>query len=138
MMRCIGKVAGVYLIAAGMLLVSWGAVFAQQGGRPPAPPSAKDIVSKMEKELDLSEEQVKQVTRIMEEEMEQAGKIMSSAVDLDSARVKMDALRQDTESKLSQYLTGNQMEQWKNREGQQPIREGPEKASFPANGKGSE
>ncbi len=137
-MRCIGKVAGVYLIAAGMLLVSWGVVFAQQGGRPLAQPSAKDIVSKMEKELDLSDEQVKQVTRIMEEEMEQAGKIMSSAADLDSARIKMDALRQDTESKLSQYLTGNQMEQWKNREGQQPIREGPEMTPFPENGKDSE
>jgi hypothetical protein len=136
-MREANKWIGASLIAAGVLLFSCGVSFAQQegGDKPPAPPSASEMVSRMKQDLGLNDEQVSQITPILEEEISRMSELMGSETDRESARSKMDALRQDTESKLAQYLTEDQMTKWKSRQGQ-PPRERPENMPSPEEGEG--
>jgi len=135
-MRHTGQWFRVCLVAAGILFVSCGVSFAQQGGgkKPSSPPSASDMVSKMKEELGLSDEQASQITPIIEEEISQMKELMGSVTDRESARDKMDALHQDTESRLSQYLTADQLAEWKSKQKQPPQRGDGNMPSSPSGG----
>lgn len=108
----IGKKAGV--IFWGVIFCFVGISFAQPG-HPPVPPSASDIVAKMQKELDLTGEQVKNITPIIESEIKQMQAIMAQKADRDQMKNKMEALHKETETQLSHYLSPEQLAKWKSR-----------------------
>jgi len=105
------------LVFAAVLFVAFGAAFAQQGPKPPTPPSAEEIVGRMKTELGLSDEQVNQITPVIQEESSQMQAMMGDGAPPEpgQANEKMEQLRRDTESKLAQYLTEEQLAQWKSR-----------------------
>ena len=112
------------IILIGALFLVAGITFAQQGDQPPSPPSASDVVSRMKEELSLTEEQISQITPIIQDELSQMQSFMEQGASSDTAKSKMDELRQSTESKLSQYLRQDQLTQWKNKQRQPPQKEG--------------
>ena len=128
-MRVANKYKYICVISMVVLFVATGVVLAgQPGGQRPSPPSASDIVVKMKQELNLSDEQVSQITPIFQDEIQQMQAIMeqsrSQGADRDAVKSQMDALRQSTELKLSQYLTPDQLIQWKNMQQQPPQQKG--------------
>ena len=114
-MKFIGKSGEVCVVMLAVLLFTAGLSSAQQQGQPPSPPSASDMVSKMKQELNLTDEQVSQVTPIIQEEVNQMQSLMSQVADRDAVKSQIDALHQSTEAKLAQYLTPDQLTQWKSR-----------------------
>ncbi len=120
------------LVFAAVLFAACGAAFAQQGPKPPAPPSAEEIVDRMKTELGLSDEQVNQITPVIQEESSQMQAMMEDGVPPEpgQANEKMEQLRRDTESKLAQYLTEEQLAQWKSRH-KAPAQGDSEKAGPP-------
>jgi Spy/CpxP family protein refolding chaperone len=115
-LKCIILVAVTFFIT--------GITLAQPGGKMPSPPSVSDIVSRMQEELSLTDEQVTQITPIIQDELSQMQAFMEQGVSLDTGKSKMEALRESTESKLSQYLTPDQLTQWKSRKQQPPSQGG--------------
>ena len=113
----------------------------EQGDRqkPPPPPTAEMILKKMKEELNLTDKQVKQITPIIENEIKQMNELMKKSggigksqrknhsgksskksdntsnenKEMDPNHEKMDAIHKETESKLSQYLSAEQMEKWR-------------------------
>lgn len=81
-----------------MLVFLAGAAMAQ-GPRP----TAEEKINKLKQELNLTDEQVKQITPIIQSEMQKRKEVMD----------QMRNLHQDTENKIGQYLTPEQMTQWK-------------------------
>jgi TolA-binding protein len=81
-------------------------------------PVAEDIVGRMKQELKLTDEQVKQITPIIQADVQKRKELMD----------QINNVRQDTENKLGQYLTQEQMTQWKNlqeqRKENKPFRHG--------------
>jgi TolA-binding protein len=81
-------------------------------------PVAEDIVGRMKQELKLTDEQVKQITPIIQADVQKRKELMD----------QINNVRQDTENKLGQYLTQEQMTQWKNlqeqRKENKPVRHG--------------
>ena len=67
--------------------------------------------------LNLTDEQVSQITPVIEENIQQRQAIMEQAkgqeTDRDAMKGQMAALRESMESKLAQYLTPEQLEKWK-------------------------
>lgn len=122
-MRSIDKLRCVCVMILGVLFVTAGISVAQQE-QSPLPSvqheksSASDIVAKMKEKLNLTDEQVSQITLIIQNEIEQRQVIMKQN------NSQMEALRKDTESKLSQYLTPDQLAQWKNNQRQHLPQEG--------------
>jgi hypothetical protein len=111
------------LVVAGSLFLMSGTMLAQEGpgggGQPPSPPSASEIVSKMKQDLGLTDEQVSQVTSIIQDESSQMEALMKSG-DPQSGRSQMEAIQQQTESKLAQVLTADQLAKWKSSKPQGP------------------
>jgi Spy/CpxP family protein refolding chaperone len=66
-------------------------------------PTAEAKINKLKQELNLTDEQVKQITPIIQSEMQKRKELMD----------QMRNLHQDTENKIGQYLTPEQMTQWK-------------------------
>jgi predicted RND superfamily exporter protein len=118
-MISVNRQTRICIILAGMLFIMTGLTLAQHGEQPPSPPSANDIMTKMKQELKLSDEQVSQITPIIKNEIEQMQALMSQGTDRDAGRSQMEALRKSTESKLSQYLTQEQITLWKNKQNQE-------------------
>jgi len=114
----------ILVILIGVLFIIASIMFAQQG-KLPSPPSASDIVAKMKQELNLNDEQVSQITPVIQSEIQQMQALMEQAksqgADRDAVIKQMEALRESEESELSQYLTQDQLTQWKNRR-QKPLR----------------
>lgn len=81
------------------------------------PPSADDIITKMKGELNLTDEQVSQIKPIIENEIQQQQAIKEQAksqgTDRETVKSQLQTLRNDTESKLSQYLSQDKMTQWR-------------------------
>ena len=81
------------------------------------PPSAEDIVSKMQSKLNLTQDQVTAVTPIIEkysskrQELRQS--IEDGTADKDSMRSQMRQLKEDEKQELSQVLSANQLAQWR-------------------------
>lgn len=114
------------------LFIVTNSTFAQSQG-----PSADDIVAKMKQELKLSDDQVNQIKPIIENEIQQRQQIKEQAkaqgIGRQAIKEQMQALRQDMESKLSQYLSPDQITQWKN---QQQLRDKLNNDENPAGGGG--
>lgn len=77
------------------------------------PPSVETIIARMKQDLNLSDEQVLQITPIMQDNIRQRREIRSQGLDEDTIKTQIQAVRQSTESKLSQYLTEDQLKQWR-------------------------
>ena len=81
-------------------------------------PTAEEKINKLKQQLNLTDEQVKQITPIIQSEMQKRKEVMD----------QMRNLHQDTENKIGQYLTPEQMTQWKNlqeqRKKNKPFRHG--------------
>ena len=105
------------ILLAALFLVA-GSIFAQQNEQSRSHMSVGDIVANMKGKLNLTDEQVGQITPLIEENIQQRQSIMEQAKndgsDSDAVKGQMAALRQSMESKLSQYLTSEQLEKWKN------------------------
>ena len=114
-MRFVGKSGEVCVVMLAVLLFTAGLSFAQQQGQPPSPPSASDMVSRMKQELNLTDEQVSQITPIIQDDVSQMQSLMNQGLDRDAAKSQIDTLHQSTELELSQYLTPDQLTQWKSR-----------------------
>lgn len=112
----------LYVIIFGVSFFLAGITFAQQEEQPPSPSSASDILAKMKQELNLNDEQLSRITPIIQDDVQQMQMIMeqsrSQRAGRDAVKNQMDVLRQNTESKLSQYLTQDQLIQWEDQ--QQP------------------
>ncbi len=93
----------------------------QAGGDEHQPPSADEIVSKMQSKLKLTQDQVTAITPIIEkytskrEELHQS--MEDGTSDRDGLRSQMKELRTDETQELSQVLSGDQMNQWKQMQG---------------------
>jgi hypothetical protein len=93
-------------------------VFAQDqsSGDDHQPPSADQIVSKMQSKLSLTQDQVTAVTPIIEkysskrEELRQS--MEDGTADRDSVRGQMKQLKTDETQELAQVLSADQMNQW--------------------------
>jgi len=119
-MKIKGECKRIFFIIFGMVFIITGITFAQQGhGQPPSPPLASDIVSRMEKDLNLTDEQVSEITPVIQNEVDQMQVLMSSKTDREAARDKMEAIHKNTESKLAQYLTPEQLAKWKEKQKKQ-------------------
>jgi regulatory protein YycI of two-component signal transduction system YycFG len=103
----------IYLIVIMSLFIVTNSAFAQSQES-----SSDYIVAKMKRELKLSDEQVKQIKPIIENEIQQRQQIKEQAraqgIDRQAIKEQMQALRKDTESRLAQYFTQDQMAQWEN------------------------
>lgn len=110
------------LVISFVLFAAAGIVLAEQMGDRPPPPelSADDVVAMMKNELNLSNTQVRQITPVIEDEISQIKAFISQGIDRDQVKSKLDALREETESKLSKYLTSDQISQWNDRMRQPP------------------
>lgn len=80
------------------------------------PPSADDIVAKLQAKLNLTQDQVAAVTPIIEkysskrEELRQS--IQDGTADPDSVHTQMKQLKKDEKQELSQVLSADQLSQW--------------------------
>ena len=96
-------------------------VFAQD-----QPPSADDIVSKMQSKLNLTQDQVAAITPIIEkysskrEELRQS--MEDGTADRDSMRSQMKQLKTDEDQELSQVLSSDQMSQFEQMQAQHGIK----------------
>lgn len=116
MKSCSVKKSVFVFLFGFFFLLACGAGFSQnrEKGERPEPPSAGQIVSRMKQDLNLTEEQVRQVTPVIQDEIARTRGIMTQTKDREQAREQSRALRKDTEAKLSQYLTEEQMAGWRN------------------------
>jgi peptidoglycan hydrolase CwlO-like protein len=80
------------------------------------PPSAGDVVAKIQSKLNLTQDQVTAITPIIEkysakrEELRQS--IEDGTADRDSVRSQMKQLKEDQKQELSQILSSDQLSQW--------------------------
>jgi hypothetical protein len=93
-------------------------VFAQE-----EPPSADDIVAKMQSKLNLTQDQVNAVSPIIGAYSSKRQDILQSiekgTADKVSIRSQMKQLKQDERRELSQVLSSNQISQWNKMQSQQ-------------------
>jgi hypothetical protein len=88
----------------------------QPSGDERQPPSAADIVAKMQSKLNLTQDQVTAVTPIVEkytskrEELKQS--MEDGTADRDSMRSQMKQLKSDEAQELGQVLSADQVSQW--------------------------
>jgi hypothetical protein len=88
----------------------------QSSGDEHQPPSAADIVAKMQSKLDLTQDQVTAIGPIIEkytskrEDLRQS--VQDGTVDRDSIRSQMKQLKTDEIQELSQVLSADQVSQW--------------------------
>jgi len=80
------------------------------------PPSAEDIVSKMQSKLNLTQDQVTAITPIIEkytskrEELKQG--VEDGTIEHSDMRTQMKQLKEDEKQELSQILSADQLSQW--------------------------
>ena len=80
------------------------------------PPSAEDIVSKMQSKLNLTQDQVTAITPIIEkytskrEELKQG--VEDGTIERSDMRNQMKQMREDEKQELSQILSNDQLSQW--------------------------
>ena len=127
-MRALSKRAWVCGIVLGVSLLMAGRTFAQQRERlpsfaqrkaqPPASMPFGDIIAMMKEKLNLSDEQVSQITPIVQDDIRQRQEIMAKAkasgAGRNTVKSQMAALRERTKSKIAQYLTPEQLAKLQN------------------------
>ncbi len=74
--------------------------------------SAVDILKIMRQELKLNDEQVKQITPIIKDEIKQITDLQARNLDRAVMKTKMSSLLKETQSQLSNYLTQEQLSRW--------------------------
>src|SRR5580698_1055252 len=98
-------------------------VFAQDqpSGDERQPPSAADIVAKMQSVLNLTQDQVTAITPIIEKYSSKRDELRQSmedgTADKDSIHGQMKQLREDETQELSQVLSSDQISQWQQMQG---------------------
>jgi len=112
----------IYACLAVLFLITLP-VFAQN-----QPPSADEIVAKMQSELNLTQDQVSAITPIIEkyaskrEQLHQG--LEDGTIEKSDMRSQMKELKQDEADDLSQVLSTDQMGEWKAMLGQMRKHEG--------------
>jgi len=107
-----------FCACAMILLITAIPVFAQDqpSGDEHQPPSADEIVSKMQSKLNLTQDQVAAVTPIIEKYSSKRDDLRQSmedgTADRDSIRSQMKQLKADEKQELSQVLSADQMGQF--------------------------
>ena len=97
------------LISSATYAVSEGTTPAKQHGQEPSV-SIDKIIGKMTIYLSMTDEQARQIKPVLEKDMEKRSEIIKNGKgDKNSAKSALDALRQQTNNNLSQYLTEEQM-----------------------------
>jgi len=98
------------LILLGVLIVLRGSPLSKQHRQARTP---NDVIATMKLNLNLTEEQVRQITPIIEDHVQQRNAMMEQAkrqgFTQEAIQTQVRALRQSTNSKLSQYLTQDQL-----------------------------
>ena len=93
----------------------------QQPGDGHQPPSAEDIVAKMQSKLNLTQDQVAAVTPIIEKFSTKRDELRQSmedgTADKESIHSQMKELREDEKQELSQVLSSDQISQWQQMQG---------------------
>ncbi|MBF0619574.1 MAG: hypothetical protein HQL19_05350 [Candidatus Omnitrophica bacterium] len=112
-----GKNIGIIVFC--MMLLMGQRVFAQglssRGARPvvgrqqEAPLSASAIATRMKQALHLTDEQVNSIIPILESELTQIKALIDQNTDRAGARSRIEAIQQDTQTKLAQVLTQEQL-----------------------------
>jgi hypothetical protein len=100
---------GSFILMAVLFFTTMPA-FAQE-----QPPSADDIVAKMQSKLNLTQDQVTAVTPIIEKYASKREALRQSAqdgTDRDSLRSQMKQLKEDESQELAQVLSSGQISQW--------------------------
>ena len=119
------KINFVVAMMFGLLLVLNNISYAQrQGG-----PTAEEMISKMQQDLDLSDEQAAQIKPIIEEENEKMKSLMEQMrkqgdATSESIRTEIEKIRQETETKLVTYLSEEQMSKWKEQKEKRMLNHG--------------
>ncbi len=88
--------------------------YAQPGNMP----TAEELANKMKTKLNLTDEQITQIYPIIEEQVEKKKRILEQARGqgrsaMQSMRSQMEEINKETEEKLVNYLTAEQLEQWR-------------------------
>ena len=97
---------------SAILFLLAGSVYAQEST------SVSDIVAKIQKELNLTQQQIDAVKPIIREniakreELRQSVEDQTMIIDRDIIQSKIEQLDQDEDQKLSQILTRDQMNKW--------------------------
>ena len=114
----VSKMAGykerfICMIAIIPLFIAAGSAFAQSRRV-----LVDDIVAEMKQELKLSDDQTNKIKLVIANDIQRQQQIKEQAQGkaLEAVKEQMQALRQDTESKLAQYLSPVQFTQWKNKQ----------------------
>ena len=102
----------IYACLMGIVLTMMPA-FAQEQ----QPPSAEDIIAKMQANLHLTPDQVTAISPILEKYSSKRDELHQSmedgTADRDSIRTQMKQLRTDENQELSQVLSADQLNKWK-------------------------
>ncbi|MBF0486261.1 MAG: hypothetical protein HQL16_07095 [Candidatus Omnitrophica bacterium] len=81
-------------------------------------PTTDSIVLVMKKALQLNDGQTREVKAAVEEQLRQIRQLKSERLDAESMKRQMAILGEDFNSKLENYLTPEQMRQWKTKPSQ--------------------
>ncbi len=92
--------------------------FGANASAQPSRPTAEEIINKLEQKLDLTDEQIRQIYPIIEEQMtkrkELIEKVRSQGFSARrSMKSKMKEINKETETKLAAHLSSEQLSQWK-------------------------
>ena len=107
----------VLIVTLGIVSLFSAATYAISGEAPSAdmqkqekPVSAEYIVNKMTIYLSLTDKQAQQIKPVIEEDMSKRSEILkNNNGDRDAVKSQLDALRLQTNNKLAQFLTDDQM-----------------------------
>ena len=106
------------LVCLVVILFSANSIFAQD-----QPPSADQIVSRMQSKLNLTQDQVTAITPIIEKytakRMELKQGVEDGTIDRHDMRDQMQELKADQKQELSQILNPDQLSQWETMQGHQ-------------------
>jgi hypothetical protein len=124
------------------LLFTTMPVLAQDG--PPdsdhQPPSAADLVAKIQSKLNLTQDQITAITPIIEKYASKREVIRQSiedgSADRDSVRSQMKQLRDSENQELSQFLSADQMSQWEQMQSKGMHKHGNGQGGSEGNGQG--
>ena len=108
----------MFFVLIGIFILGDGHAWAQdQQSR-----LAGDVVSVMKQSLKLTEEQAREVQPVIEEELKQIQLIKSAKMDPATQARRLVEVQEEQESQLRNYLTDDQLTQWKNLMSQVPQR----------------
>lgn len=115
------KTVYIYLILmfCAFSIIGMGPVFAQDqpsGDEQHQPPSADEIVAKMQTKLNLTADQVSAIAPIIEKYSSQREELMQNVqdgtADHDTLRIQMKKIRENEKQELGEVLSEDQLGQW--------------------------